>query len=323
VRRQTITQQNSVPATLGYAGSYNVVNQASGVYTTLPAVGSVVGQGGVLYAVDGNPVVLLYGPTPAYRTVSEGMIGTDVMELNADLVALHYVKSSELSPTSDTFSYWTKVGVEKLQEARGLAESGSLTLGQAVFLPSPVRVTTIAGQPGSLAGPGQPVLEGTSTSREVTVELDAALQSEVRVGDPVTIALPDDSATGGVVTSVGTVATTSSSSSPSRGSGDTAPTVTVEVTPTDPDATGSLDQAPVQVSITSGTAPDALVVPISALVALSGGGYAVEVVGAAGVHSLVTVTVGLFDDADNLVQVSGSGLSVGERVEVPATGANG
>jgi len=30
------------------------------------------------------------------------------------------------------------------------------------------------------------------------------------------------------------------------------------------------------------------------------------------------VTVGLFDDADGLVQVSGSGVSAGQRVVVPA-----
>ena len=73
------------------------------------------------------------------------------------------------------------------------------------------------------------------------------------------------------------------------------------------------------VSITNATVPDALVVPINALVALAGGGYAVEAVDPAGVHRLIDVSVGLIDDADNLVQVSGSGLSVGEHVVVPST----
>ena len=51
-------------ATLGYAGSYSVVNQAPGTVTSLPAVGQVVSQGQVLYQVSGAPVVLLYGSTP-------------------------------------------------------------------------------------------------------------------------------------------------------------------------------------------------------------------------------------------------------------------
>ena len=54
-----------------------------------------------------------------------------------------------------------------------------------------------------------------------------------------------------------------------------------------------------------------------ALLALSGGGYAVEVVGGDGTHHLVRVTPGLFDDGVGLVQVSGPGLAAGQRVVVP------
>ena len=38
--------------------------------------------------------------------------------------------------------------------------------------------------------------------------------------------------------------------------------------------------------------------PVDALLALAGGGYAVEEVGAGGVHHLVGVELGLFDDAE-------------------------
>jgi hypothetical protein len=326
ITRRTISQQTSVPATLGYAGSYSPVNQASGFYTALPAAGQVVSEGQVLYQVDGDPVVLLYGPTPAYRMLSEGTTGADVTELNADLVAMGEVTASELSPTSNSFSYWTRVGVERLQAALGVTQSGSLNVGEAVFLPSAVRVTGVSGELGGTAQAGEPVLECTSTAREVTVELGAGLQSEVKKGDRVVITLPDSSTTPGVVTSVGTVATSPSSTGSgggTSGGGDGGnPTVTVEIAPTDPAAAGSLDQAPVTVSITNTTVPDALVVPINALVALSGGRYALEAVDPAGVHRLIDVSVGLVDDADNLIQVTGSGssgLTVGERVVVPST----
>jgi hypothetical protein len=82
---------------------------------------------------------------------------------------------------------------------------------------------------------------------------------------------------------------------------------------------GKWDQAPVQVGITTASVPDALTVPVAALLAQSGGGYAVEVVGAGQSNHLVTVSLGLFDDADGLVQVTGSGLAAGEKVVVPAT----
>jgi multidrug efflux pump subunit AcrA (membrane-fusion protein) len=95
--------------------------------------------------------------------------------------------------------------------------------------------------------------------------------------------------------------------------------VEVDITLDHPSAAGSLDQAPVQVQITTDTAKGALVVPVNALLSLAGGGYAVEVVNAAGVHRLVPVSLGLFDDAEGLVQVSGSGVRAGQRVVVPAS----
>jgi hypothetical protein len=309
VTRQDLSEQTQVSATLGYAGSYNVVNQAQGTVTSLPAVGQVVSQGQVLYQVSGAPVVLLYGTTPAYRALSEDMTGSDVAELNADLVALGYVTSAVIPSGTDDFTYWTKVGVEKLQGALGVTENGTLTPGQAVFEPTAVRVTTISATLGAPAQAGRPVLTVTSTTRQVSIALDADQQSEVAVGDKVTITLPNNQTTPGVISSVGTVATT--------GQNGGSPTITVLVNPTDPAATGTWDQAPVNVTITTGSVTNALVVPVDALLAQTDGGYAVEVVGTDGIHRMVPVSLGLFDDADGLVQVTGTSLAVGQQVVVP------
>jgi multidrug efflux pump subunit AcrA (membrane-fusion protein) len=92
----------------------------------------------------------------------------------------------------------------------------------------------------------------------------------------------------------------------------------VEVSLDHPKAAGSLNQAPVEVTITTGSVSNALVVPVDALLAQGNGGYAVEVIGSGGRHHLVTVTPGVFDDAAGLVQVSGN-LAAGQKVVVPAT----
>ena len=160
------------------------------------------------------------------------------------------------------------------------------------------------------------MLTATATTRQVSIALDASEQSEVAVGDKVTITLPNNQTTPGVISSVGTVATTPPSSS-SGSSGSSSPTITVLVNPTDPAATGTWDQASVNVTITTGTVANALVVPVAALRAQTGGGYAVEVVGADGIRRLVPVTLGLFDDADGLVQVTGTSLATGQQVVVP------
>lgn len=344
--RQSLTSQTQEDATLGDAGSYSVVNQAQGsssgggsgsgssaggagggggTFTSLPAVGAVVRQGQVLYAVSGTPVVLLYGSTPAYRDLAEGDTGPDVTELNTDLVALGYLSAAGLGARSgwDYFSAETAYGVELLQGHLGQAETGSLELGAAVFVPSAIEVTgygasTVLGGPASQ---GSVVLTGSSTTPVVTIDLDASLQSEVHAGQAVDITLPDGSTTPGVVSSVSNVATSSSSSSSSSsspGGSGSSPTVTVLVLVSlrHPAAAGSLNQAPVEVTITTGSVSDALVVPVDALLAQADGGYAVEVIGGGGRRRLVAVTLGVFDDAAGLVQVTGN-LAPGQKVVVP------
>lgn len=62
----------------------------------------------------------------------------------------------------------------------------------------------------------------------------------------------------------------------------------------------------------------ALAAPVAIALLLAGcGGYALEVVEGEE-HRLAPVSVGLFDDAEGLVAVSGPGISAGQRIVVPA-----
>src|SRR5215472_5587922 len=303
ITQRLLQSQTSVSATLGYAGSYTVTGHG-GTLTWLPAPGRVIGQGQVLYRVgNGTPVFLLYGRVPAWRALSAGMHGADVRQLNHALVALGCATRAQLDPASKYFTAATGSALAKLQARLGLAQTGALPLGQAVFLPSAIRVTTVPGALGAAAAGA--VLAATSARHVVTIALDAAQQSEVQAGDTVAITLPDGRVTPGVVASVGKVAT-----------GGASPKVTVTVTLNHPRAAGTLDQAPVTVAITTATVKNALVVPVDALLARPGG-YAVEEV-TGGHHHLVPVTLGLFDDAAGLVQVSGADLAAGQHVVVPA-----
>jgi hypothetical protein len=251
VTRQDLSASTPVTASLGYARSYTVTGKGSGTLTWLPPPGKVIRQGKTLYQTgNGSPVVLLYGSVPAWRTLDEGVTGGDVSQLNHDLVNLGYANSGDISALGwDYFSWETKAGVENLQSALGISSPpGSLSLGSVVFEPEALRVSSVQ---GSLGGPASgPVLAATSDRHQVTIPLDASQQSEVKAGDHVTVTLPDDRTTPGVVSSVGKVAVTSGSGS---GQG-TAATIPVEVRLTDPAAAGSLDQAPVTVNITTATA---------------------------------------------------------------------
>ena len=214
----------------------------------------------------------------------------------------------------DYYSWETASGVQKLEERLGVSwPSGSLSLGQVVFEPEALRVAQVTGRLGGQAN--GPVLAATSARHVVTIPLDVSQQLEVKEGDAVTVTLPDGTTTPGVVSSVGAVASTTSS----QGQGPATTTIPVTVALTDPSAAGTLDQAPVTVNITTATARNVLAVPVTALLARSPGGYVVEVAGPGGTRRYVPVTVGpVFDDLNGLVQVTGA-LVPGQRVVVPAT----
>ncbi len=197
VEKGTLSAMVSLDGTLTYrarTGRLAVLGDQpgpTGHTPSCPQLGQVISQGQVLYRVNDSPVVLLYGSTPAYRSLSAGATGADVAELNADLVALGYATSAQLSPTSSYFGSATTTALEKLQAALGVTQNGTLTLGQAVFEPTAVRVTTLSAQLGGSTQTGQTVIQGSSTTRQVQVALDASQQTDVAVGDKVTITLPE------------------------------------------------------------------------------------------------------------------------------------
>jgi hypothetical protein len=186
-----------------------------------------------------------------------------------------------------------------------------------VFVPTAVRVSSHDVKIGTPVQPGSLVAHGTGARRAVTVQLAPADLPRVQVGDRVIVTLPDGATRRGKVTTVGAVAESTSSGDSGGGpSGSeiqaTVP-VTIELTGT---IRGFLDQAPVQVALTAEKHKAALAVPITALRALAGGRY--ELImrdGATTRH--VPVDTGLFDEVTGLVEVAGTGLSEGQRVEVP------
>ncbi|HEY2958652.1 MAG TPA: peptidoglycan-binding domain-containing protein [Actinomycetota bacterium] len=348
VARTEVVERQQVAGTLGYGDSVTVPGQSQGggggssgggsgaggggqtqdgIVTRLPAVGAVVRRGQTLYEVDGHPVPLWYGTRPAWRAFQLGMTdGADVRQLEANLVALGYDPDRAIT-VDRHYSWATAAAVKRWQKATGRAQTGAVQLGQVVFLPGPIRVATVTATVGAPLPVGTAILTVTSTRPQVTVALETALQQLVRRGDRVEVILPDGKATPGTVRTVSRVATQSSSDSSGdsgsnsgsgSGSGSGQATVQVTIRLADPRAAASLDQAPVQVAITTQAAKGALAVPINALLARPGGGYAVELVQGT-THRRVAVRTGLFDETAGLVEVQGVGLAEGIKVQVPAS----
>ena len=377
--------------------SMSLIGQRSGVITDVVEPGDTIEQGDVLYRVDGEPVVVLYGDTPAYRTLfdaADNLEGHDVLQLETALVALGYDPDG-LASVDEEFTDYTETMVERWQEDlgveadgrvefgdvifipaaadvrsvtadvgqaanpghpvgtitsgdplegddvaqleasltalgydgvdvdgrwddgtkaavlawqadNGLDTDGVIDLGEIVFLPAPVRVNEVLAAVGSAVNPGSPVLAISSADQTVTFDLPAVDQGLVDVGQTVTIEMPDGTETPGTVVSVASVATAQPGADAS---------FEVQVTLDDPSVAAGLDEAPVDVEVVSDSVEDVMAVPVSALVALAEGGYAVEVDAGNGTTRLVAVDPGFF--ADGLVEVTSDALTVGDRVVVP------
>jgi hypothetical protein len=485
VKRRNLVQTDTEAGTLSYANPQTVYDRLSGTITWVPTVGQVIRAGEALFRVNGDPVILMDGSTPAYRTLSAADTdGADVLELNRNLVALGF--NANGITVDDVWQPGTSLGVELLQESLGETATGSLSLGKVVFLPGPQLVSTVEGTVGNTAnggssatpasmasgppvpefvglstpadapttttttttsttptttsgtttGPpttppthkrhrkpkkkaaqtpslaallallkaesaqlkaeaeqlkaeqrqnsqgnspsnssnsnggntgsgsgnngsrnngsgnngsgnsgggnsggnqssgstGEAMLETTSTHLVVTVDLDASLQSEAKVGEHVLVQLPAGNTVHGKVTAVSSVAQSSNGSGDNSGNGGnggngggsgggsggggggtgsgSASTIPVTVTLSGRERGAGLDEAAVSVSFARQRANNVLSVPVTALIAVSGGNYAVQE--AAAPHSLIPVNVGLF--AAGYVQVSGQGIYPGLQV---------
>ena len=312
VRLTNLSTKVLTAGTLGYAPARPITNQLAGTYTHLPAAGTVISPGHVLYRVDNQPVTEMRGRTPAWRPMTPGLSGPDVTELQANLISLGYAGGLFSAP-SGYYDMLTADAVQRWQLAAGTMVTGQVGLGQVIFVPAAIRVGALNAAPGQAASPGRSPYQVTTTRRIVSVPVNPSLPP-VSVGDRVSIVLPSLVRTPGKVTAIGPPAPGQGSGGTGRGSGSGAATAVLTVTPGRPGRTGTGTGVPVQVSLTVQSVRHVLAVPVSALLALSGGGYGIEIVTHAGRHRLAGVTTGTF--AGGLVQVGGAGVAAGTKVVV-------
>jgi peptidoglycan hydrolase-like protein with peptidoglycan-binding domain len=312
VEKGELSAMVSLDGTLTYrarsdGSSYSAINQAAGTYTELPYEGDKVDCGDVFYRVDDRPVLLLCGAVPAYRDLATGDEGRDVRQLNRNLRELGYDADA-----GGEFTGKTETALEALQHDKGFDETGELEVADAVFLPRAARISKVTGEVGGSARPGAQVAQATSDTLEVQVNLEASQQGDVKKGDRAQITLPGNKSVPGKVDRLGRVAQTAGKDDDAG-----AATIPAYISLDKPKKASGLDQAPVQVDITTKGVESALSVPVTALVGKSGGGFAVEVVRDGGPGELVAVELGLFDTANGRVEVEGD-LAEGDQVVVPS-----
>lgn len=307
----TITKATLVDAVtrsgdLGFGSTTTVYGRLTGTATWLPATGSQVTRGKSIYKLDNKPVVLLYGKLPTYRALTVGDTGADVKQFERNLSALGYdgftVDNEYTSSTASAVRDW--------QEDLGLSETGTVELGRVYYAREQIRVDTQKVAMGNVAGPGTPVLTYTGNSKVISVELPYDYRQLAKKGAAVTVTLPDGKTVPGKISNAVMVIKAAASSTDK----DTT-VLEVSVTANDPKKLTGLEEAALDVSFASSERKDVLTVPVAALLALSEGGYGVQLV-EGGTARLIPVKTGLF--ANGKVEISGDGVTAGATVGMPA-----
>ena len=309
VARTDLRRVETFPATVRYAGSRVVISAAGGIVTKLPDEGAELARGDALIEIDGRPVFVFYGERPMWRPLGpapggSGMEGPDVEQLELNLEMLGYPVGSEPDPV---LGEGTVDALRRWQADSGLEDDGVLDLGRIVYVEGPIRVGRSLVDLGSVLAPGVPIVEVTDTTQEVRLDLPVDRRDRISVGEPVGVRLPDGVTARGAVHDIGSIVI--------RPVEDRRAVDLVEVTIhlDDPRLGAAYLGYPVDVEIVTDEAVDVLAVPVKALVALSEGGYAVEIE-EGGEITLVGVDTGMY--ADGLVEVEGD-IAAGDLVRVP------
>ena len=302
--RTTLTSNLLLAGNLSYGDLVHLPGR-SGTITWLPDSGAIVGIGERLYEVDGGPVIAVGGSRPFWRDLQQGMTdGADVAQLEQALVALGY----GAGVTVDTHFGWaTATAVKKWQTDLGVERTGRIALGDIAAIPSSsVRIAGIDAQLGDRAEVSP--MSYTSTTIRVVADLTDAQARELVAPIDVSVRLPDGTEI------PGTIATVDPGGEPTE-NGDETTSATAIVEFADQAVVADVGLRSVKVVIARDEVADALVVPVTALIATLDGGYAVEVL-RSGKVVRVPVELGLI--ADTRVQITDGDLEEGDAVVVAA-----
>jgi hypothetical protein len=205
--------------------------------------------------------------------------------------------------------------VKRWQHDLGRPQAGSIGVADVVFAAGPVRVAQTMADVGDEASTD--ALSVSGLVRTVTARAAAGNLTWATPGVRVQVALSNGKTVSGTVEHVGTTPAAGSDQDGGSAAGNgSASAVPITISVADQHALAEVTgEAAVTVTYVARVRRNVLVVPVEALVALSGGGYGLELVQGATSH-YVAVTPGMFTDA--LVEVSGDQVTEGTVVRMPS-----
>ena len=298
---------------LGFGDASPVAANRDGVVTSVAAAGSTVEVGQVLFSIDLQPTVVLAGTVPAFRAIDQDADpAADVRQLEQALVDLGFGSGVTVD---ERFTASTAAAVKRWETALGRFDpDGTVELGDVVFAAGAVRVAEVTAAVGTQVRTDSTVLDASPTAKVVTLPAGPDTAAQVEAGMPVALGLPGGVDTTGKVANVAPAAATGTGGA--EGGGDQSPFI-VTIALDDPAVAEAFDSGTVEIKVERSRVEAATTVPVTALLALIEGGYAVQVVDRTRPegYRLVAVEVGTYSAAD--VQVTGDGIERGVKVVVP------
>jgi len=272
--------------------------------------------------------ILLFGQIPAWREIKLGVTpGLDIKQLKHNLVMLGYGSESPINESSEIFTALTMQSIKNMQADLGLNSTGTLSLGDVVFLPGKSIVQYNSNFPsiGTVANPNTVVLsllpieeESLSNNalnsssykslQKVSTTIPVVNKELIEINSQVKIELPNEVEVYGSVSEIGKIAIVPQGNQ----SGD--PYLEVSITINDDKSFPEWTGADVTVYVTREIASGVMAVPITSLVSLLRGGYGLEVV-TDNATQLVPVEVGMY--SDGWVEISSEYIQTGVQVMNP------
>lgn len=323
VERGTIRQEQRLTGRVGNSVPRTITGSGDGIVTWLPSPGDTVARGDQLYRVDDQPVALFHGDLPLYRELappqapptsskkkgqgdsgdvdepddggdlpSAGPLrGNDVDLVAANLAVLGYYTG----PTDGAvYSGALVAAVQRWQADHDGLRTGVLGPDTVAVSRGTLRVAGVTATVGSPAAAD--VMSVTSTRSVVTLDVPQGV--DVAAGRRVEVTLADGTTVRTRVTAVGSPVQDPQSGAPAS----------VPITVRASRKADLGPAAPVTGVLVIAARSDVLHVPVGALLALAGGGYALERPDG----ELVPVTLGLVADGD----VEVTGIEQGAKVVV-------
>lgn len=169
----------------------SVLAGADGIVTSALELGDPIGRGTIVATVDVEPVVAMFGAEPFWRSLETGDEGTDVLQLEANLMALGFTADGDMTVDSD-FTTSTSEAVEEWEVTLGIEETGVVPFGRVVAIDGPSTVSEIADVGGQARSGVQLLLaEAEADTFDLvfnggTVDDDAVITDPIETGAAVT-----------------------------------------------------------------------------------------------------------------------------------------